>query len=62
MRTTAAAIAPIVYIQLIVASLISVFIFGDAIDELALLGGSLILLSGLFLWRSERRTAPVVEA
>lgn len=62
MRTTAAAIAPIVYIQLIIASLISVFIFGDAIDPMALVGGSLILLSGLFLWRSERRALTVLEA
>ncbi len=62
MRTTAAAIAPIVYIQLIIASLISVFIFGDAIDPLALVGGGLILLSGLFLWRSERKATTVLEA
>ncbi len=62
MRTTAAAIAPIVYIQLIIASAISVFIFGDAIDPLALAGGGLILLSGLFLWRSERKAATVIEA
>lgn len=62
MRTTAAAIAPIVYIQLIIASLISVFVFGDAIDPLALVGGGLILLSGLFLWRSERKATTVLEA
>ncbi|WP_422344252.1 DMT family transporter [Parasphingorhabdus sp.] len=62
MRTTAAAIAPIVYIQLIIASLISVFVFGDAIDPVALAGGSLILLSGLFLWRSERKATTVLEA
>lgn len=62
MRTTAAAVAPIVYIQLIIASAISVFIFGDAIDPLALAGGGLILLSGLFLWRSERKAATVIEA
>ena len=62
MRTTAAAIAPIVYIQLIIATLISVFIFGDAIDPLALAGGGLILLSGLFLWRSERKATTVLEA
>lgn len=62
MRTTAAAVAPIVYVQLIVASAISVFIFGDPIDPLALVGGGLILLSGLFLWRSERKAATVLEA
>lgn len=62
MRTTAAAIAPIVYVQIIVASAISVFIFDDPIDPLALVGGSLILLSGLFLWRSERKATTVLEA
>jgi drug/metabolite transporter (DMT)-like permease len=62
MRTTAAAIAPIVYIQLLIATLISVFVFGDPIDRTAMMGGLLIIFSGLLLWRSERRLAPVVEA
>ncbi|MEO9468516.1 DMT family transporter [Parasphingorhabdus sp.] len=62
MRTTAAAIAPLVYIQLIISSAISVYIFGDPIDSIALIGGSLILLSGLMLWRSERKAATVLEA
>ncbi|WP_417622716.1 DMT family transporter [Parasphingorhabdus sp.] len=55
MRTTAAAIAPIVYIQLLIATLISVYVFGDPIDRTAMLGGLLIIFSGLLLWRSERR-------
>ena len=62
MRTTAAAIAPIVYIQLLIATAISVFVFGDPIDRTAMLGGLLIILSGLLLWRSARRVNTVLEA
>ncbi|CAN0538395.1 unnamed protein product [Ectocarpus sp. 8 AP-2014] len=62
MRTTAAAIAPIVYIQLLVATAISVFVFGDPIDRIAMIGGSLIVFGGLLLWRNERSAEPVVEA
>ncbi|ASK86923.1 DMT family transporter [Sphingorhabdus sp. SMR4y] len=61
-RTTAAAIAPIVYIQLLVATAISVFVFGDPIDRTAMLGGLLIIFSGLLLWRSSRKVTTVVEA
>ncbi len=62
MRTTAAVIAPLVYIQLIIATIISVYIFGDPIDEITLVGGALILLSGVFLWRNERKATTVLEA
>ncbi len=62
MRTTAAAIAPIVYIQLLIATAISVFVFGDPIDRTAMVGGALIIASGLLLWRSERKAATVLEA
>ena len=62
MRTTAAAIAPIVYIQLLIATAISVFVFGDPIDTTAMFGGLLIIFSGLLLWRSARRASTVLEA
>ena len=62
MRTTAAAIAPIVYIQLLIATAISVFVFGDPIDLTAVLGGLLIIFRGLLLWRSARRATTVLEA
>lgn len=62
MRTTAAAIAPIVYIQLLIATAISVFVFGDPIDRTAMMGGLLIIFSGLLLWRSSRRVNTVLEA
>ncbi len=54
-RASAAAVAPTVYIGLIVATIFSVFIFGDPIDGLAALGGLLVVASGLLLWLSERR-------
>ena len=60
-RTTAAKVAPLVYIQLLVATAISVIIFDDPLDSATLLGGALILLSGGLLWMSERRAArPVI--
>lgn len=62
MRTTAAAIAPIVYIQLLIATAISVFVFGDPIDRTAMMGGLLIIFSGLLLWRSARKATTVLEA
>ena len=62
MKASAARIAPIVYIQLLVATAISVFIFGDPIDPVSLAGGCLILFSGLLLWRTERRAAAGVVA
>ncbi len=62
MRTTAAAIAPIVYIQLLIATAISIFIFGDPIDTTAMMGGLLIIFSGLMLWRSSRKATTVLEA
>lgn len=62
MRSTAAAVAPIMYVQLIISSLISIYIFGDPLDPLAVLGGALIVLSGMVLWSSERKMAPSVRA
>lgn len=56
-RSTAAAIAPLVYVQLIVATLISLFFFGDPIDLISVLGGALIVGSGLFLWFADQRPA-----
>ncbi|MEM6709454.1 MAG: DMT family transporter [Pseudomonadota bacterium] len=46
----ASAIAPIVYIQLPIAAVISNRVFGDPIDDLVFLGGLLILASGIYLW------------
>ena len=62
MRASAATIAPIVYVQLVVSSLLSVYIFGDTMDPLAMAGGALIILGGLIMWQSERKIAAVVRA
>lgn len=62
MRSTAAAVAPIMYVQLVISSLISIYIFGDPLDLLAVVGGTMIVLSGLILWNSERKITPVARA
>lgn len=49
-RATASSIAPIIYLQLIIATIISVVIFKDPVDAMSLVGGLLILASGLFHW------------
>ena len=46
-RAPAAYLAPVVYMQLVAATAISVLVFGDALDGLALLGLMVIILSGL---------------
>ena len=55
MRTSAASVAPLVYIQLIISGVISVYIFDDPLDPIAIVGAVLILASGLLLWRSEKK-------
>jgi drug/metabolite transporter (DMT)-like permease len=54
MRSSAAAIAPAVYIQMLVSGVISVVIFGDPMDLWAVFGAILIMASGLLIWRSSR--------
>ena len=61
MRSTAASIAPIMYVQLVISSLISIYIFGDPLDPIAVIGGMMIVLSGLVLWNSERNLAPDIR-
>lgn len=54
MRASAAAIAPTVYVQIIAATLIGIFWFGDWPDAVALAGTALIIAAGLWLWYSAR--------
>jgi drug/metabolite transporter (DMT)-like permease len=58
-RTTPAnVVAPLVYSQLIAATIIGVLVFGDIPDALALVGLAVIILSGLSsLWLAGRRLA-----
>lgn len=56
-RASAASVAPMVYVQLLVAILVGYFAFGDVPDLTALGGVALIVGSGLMLWRGQVRTA-----
>ncbi len=51
---SAATIAPMTYVQLIVASLAGVFVFGDVPSATLGVGAALIIAGGLWLWRSQR--------
>lgn len=51
-RASAATIAPMTYVQLIVAMTIGALVFGDLPDLTSLVGSSLIVGAGLFLWHS----------
>jgi drug/metabolite transporter (DMT)-like permease len=53
LRASAAAIAPAVYVQLLVAMLLGYVFFDDRPDIFALGGASLIVGAGLYLWRSQ---------
>lgn len=59
-KAGAAAIAPMTYVQLLVATVLGVAVFGDWPDGPTLLGSALIIAAGLWLWRSgSRRSAGV---
>ena len=53
-RASAAAIAPMTYVQLLVASVIGMVFYQDYPDVISLAGATLIIGSGLFLWRHNR--------
>ncbi len=54
-RSSSAAVAPAVYVQIITAVTIGFLLFGDWPDPLALLGTAIIVAAGLGLWRHGRR-------
>lgn len=54
-KAGAAAVAPMTYVQLLVATVLGVVFFGDWPDGPTLLGAALIVASGLWLWRSGSR-------
>jgi drug/metabolite transporter (DMT)-like permease len=54
MRASAAVIAPTTYVQIMMASLLGWLWFGDPPDAATLGGAVLIILGGLWLWRSQR--------
>ncbi len=55
-RASAATIAPMTYVQLLLALAIGYFGFGDAPDAAALGGAALIVGSGLYLWRQGKNS------
>ena len=57
-RASAATIAPMTYVQLIIAITIGAIIFGDMPDLTSLGGSALIVGAGLFLWRSATPKRP----
>jgi drug/metabolite transporter (DMT)-like permease len=56
-EATASEIAPMTYIQLLMAMALGWAVFGDAPDPVALGGAALIILGGLILWRFQRNRA-----
>lgn len=54
-RASASLIAPMVYVQLLLAAVIGWAFFGDHVDAPSAFGMLLIVLSGLLLWRSQRQ-------
>lgn len=55
---TAATVAPMTYVQLLVASAAGIVLFGDVPTPAMVAGSLLIIAGGLWLWRSQK--APVV--
>jgi drug/metabolite transporter (DMT)-like permease len=55
-RTSAAQIAPAVFVQILIAIALGVIFFGDLPDMLSVIGSAVIILAGIFLWRSNAVT------
>ena len=58
LRATAQAVAPMTYVQLLVAAGLGWALFGDALDAATFGGAALLIAGGLWLWRAQK--APVV--
>ncbi len=53
-RSSAATVAPMVYVQILVAIAIGVIFYQDYPDQIAMAGTALIIASGLYLWSRGR--------
>ena len=53
-RASAAEIAPMTYVQLLIAMALGVALFGDWPDLTSLAGSAIIIGAGLYLWRQKR--------
>ena len=58
-RTGAAAIAPMTYVQLLLAGCFGWVLFGERPDLVAVIGSAVIVCAGLYLWRAGRATNSV---
>jgi drug/metabolite transporter (DMT)-like permease len=54
-RSSAAQVAPMVYVQLLMATVLGIIVFGDWPDAWSILGSAIIVGAGLYLWN--QRTA-----
>jgi drug/metabolite transporter (DMT)-like permease len=54
LRATAAAVAPMTYVQLLMAAVLGWVFFGNSPDAPTFLGAALIVAGGLFLWRAQK--------
>ncbi|MEZ5710759.1 MAG: DMT family transporter [Blastomonas sp.] len=61
-RASAANVAPMVYVQLLVALAIGMLFYGDFPDLVALGGSVLIVASGLWLWRRNKLSASIAPS
>ncbi|MGB3165843.1 MAG: DMT family transporter [Alteraurantiacibacter sp.] len=59
-RAGAATIAPMTYVQIIVATGLAWIFFGEVPDIVAMLGAALIVAAGLWLWARTRRRIQVI--
>ena len=57
-RATAQSVAPMTYVQLLVAAGLGWAWFGDAPDAATFAGAALIIGGGLLLWRGQQAAAP----
>jgi drug/metabolite transporter (DMT)-like permease len=53
MRASAAEIAPMTYVQLLIAMALGIALFGDWPDLMSLAGSAIIIGAGLFLWHQK---------
>lgn len=61
-RAGAATIAPMTYVQLVVAGSLGWLWFGDSPDAVTLVGATIIIAAGLYLWHAGRvRKAPMSD-
>lgn len=54
LRANAAAVAPMTYVQLIIAAAVGWALFGETPDAASFAGAALIIAGGLWLWRAQR--------